>query len=79
LGQATLSAADPQSAARAWRAVLDTLNQDAPGIWLFAPDNVAAVHNRVAAVTIRPDSWWALVWTWRIPPDRLLDRDRTER
>src|SRR5258708_3892208 len=79
LGQATLSAADPQSAARAWRAVLDTLNQDAPGIWLFAPDNVAVVHNRVAAVTIRPDSWWALVWTWRIPPDRLLDRDRTER
>jgi peptide/nickel transport system substrate-binding protein len=79
LGQATLSAADPRSAARAWRAVLDTLNQDAPGIWLFAPDNVAAVHNRVAGVTIRADSWWALVRTWRIPPDRLLDRDRTER
>jgi peptide/nickel transport system substrate-binding protein len=79
LGQATLSAADPQSAARAWRAVLDTLNQDAPGVWLFAPDNVAAVHNRVAGVTIRADSWWALVRTWRIPPDRLLDRDRTER
>ncbi|HEY6853775.1 MAG TPA: peptide ABC transporter substrate-binding protein, partial [Gemmatimonadales bacterium] len=79
LTQATLSATDPRAATRAWRAVLDTLNQDAPGIWLFAPDNVAAVHNRVAGVTIRPDSWWALVWTWRIPPDRLLDRDRAER
>jgi peptide/nickel transport system substrate-binding protein len=79
LGDATQRAANPRAAARAWRAVLDTLNQDAPGIWLYAPDNLAGVHSRVAGVTIRADSWWALVRTWRIPPDRLLDRDRTER
>jgi peptide/nickel transport system substrate-binding protein len=78
LRQATLRAANPRAARRAWRRALDTLNQDAPGIWLFAPDNVAAVHNRVADVKIRADSWWALVWTWRIPPDHLLDRDRAE-
>ena len=79
LDVATLRAADPRAAARAWRQVLDTLNQDAPGVWLFAPDNVAAIHKRVADVKIRADSWWALVWTWRIPPDQLLDRDRAER
>jgi peptide/nickel transport system substrate-binding protein len=79
LDRATLHAADPQAATRAWREVLDTLNQDAPGVWLFAPDNVAAVHNRVSDVRIRPDSWWALVWTWRILPERLIDRDRAER
>src|SRR6266545_1590347 len=62
-----------------WRRAIETLNDDAPGIFLFAPDNVAAIHSRVADVKIRPDSWWALVRTWRIPPDRLIDRDRVER
>ena len=47
-------------------------------MFLFAPENVAAIHARVANVAIRPDSWWALVRTWRIPPDRLIDRDRVE-
>jgi hypothetical protein len=54
------------------------LNQDAPAIFLFAPDNVAAVHRRVTGVTIRPDSWLALLRTWRIPADQLTDRDRVE-
>jgi peptide/nickel transport system substrate-binding protein len=79
LAEATGRSAGPRAAARAWRAVLDTLNQDAPGLWLYAPDNLAAVHSRVTDVTIRADSWWALVRTWRIPSDRLLDRDRAER
>lgn len=77
--QASAGAAGPDQARAAWRAALELLNDDAPGIWLYAPDNVAAVHRRVADVTIRPDSWWARVWTWRIPPDRLIDRDRVER
>src|SRR5574341_628094 len=62
-----------------WRVALQILDDDAPGIWLYAPSNVAAVHRRVADVRIRPDSWWALVRTWRIPPDKLIDRDRVER
>jgi ABC-type transport system substrate-binding protein len=59
-----------------WRAALNIINADAPGIWLAAPDNVAAVSSRIADVKLRPDSYWALVWTWRIPADRLIDRDR---
>jgi peptide/nickel transport system substrate-binding protein len=70
---------DRREARRHWRAAMELINQDAPAIFLFAVQNVAAIHRRVENVTIRPDSWWALVRTWRIPPDRLIDRDRVER
>ena len=70
------SAATQEAVGTAWIAAFGTLAQDAPGIVLFSVDNVAAVDSRVADVRIRPDSWWALVWTWRIPPDKLNDRDR---
>jgi len=73
------SSFDRTEARRTWRAAVETLNQDAPAVFLFAPENVAAIHRRVAGVTIRPDSWAALLWTWRIPPDRLIDRDHVER
>lgn len=62
-----------------WRSAIETMNADAPAIFLYALDNVAAVHKRVDNVQIRPDSWAALLRTWRIPPDRLIDRDRVER
>ena len=52
---------------------------DAPAIFLFSTDNMAAVHRRVQGVVIRPDSYWALLRTWRIPADQLTDRDRAER
>jgi peptide/nickel transport system substrate-binding protein len=72
------SAATRADARRAWRRAIEVLNQDAPAIFLFAPDNVAAVDRRVTGVAIRPDSWLALLRTWRIPADRLTDRDRAE-
>jgi len=68
-----------RTAARShWRAAMELINQDAPAVFLFAVRNVAAIHRRVDNVTIRPDSWWALVRTWRIRPDRRIDRDRVE-
>jgi peptide/nickel transport system substrate-binding protein len=73
------SAATPRQARSLWRAAVETINADAPAVFLFAPDNVAAFHSRVADVRIRPDSWAALLRTWRIPSDRLIDRDRVER
>lgn len=75
VNQATLAGTLKQSRAY-WRAALNIINADAPGIWLAAPDNVAAVSSRITDVKLRPDSYWALVWTWRIPADRLIDRDR---
>ena len=73
------SAATTRQARLLWRAAVETINGDAPAVFLFAPDNVAVFHSRVADVRIRPDSWAALLRTWRIPPDRLIDRDRVER
>jgi ABC-type transport system substrate-binding protein len=73
------SAATREQARVAWRGAIETVNADAPAIFLFATDNVAAFHQRVTDVRIRPDSWAALLRTWRIPPDRLIDRDRVER
>jgi len=77
--RAVASVSSRAEAKRTWRAAIEMLNQDAPGIFLFATENVAAVHKRVADVRMRPDSWSALVRTWRIPADRLTDRDRVER
>lgn len=62
-----------------WRSAIETLNADAPGIFLYSLGNVAAVHKRFDNVQMRPDSWAALLRTWRISPDRLIDRDRVER
>src|SRR6266852_4293661 len=76
---AVAAAANRADAKRTWRAAIELLNQDAPAVFLFAPGNVAAVDRRVTDVTIRPDSWVALLYTWRIPADRLTDRDRVER
>jgi len=72
------SAANRAAARRNWRSAIEMLNQDAPAIFLFAPDNVAAVDRRVTGVAIRPDSWLALLRSWRIPADRLTDRDRVD-
>jgi peptide/nickel transport system substrate-binding protein len=69
-------AAGPAESRRAWQTALRRLNEDAAGIWLYAISNVAAVNARVIDVRIRPDSWWALVRTWRVPPERLIARDR---
>lgn len=71
-----VSATTPSTARAAWVTAFEALAQDAPGIMLYALDNVAAVDNRVTDVQPRPDSWMALVRNWRIPPDRLSERDR---
>ncbi len=74
---ATAGTAPTAAAARgAWVAAFETLAQDAPGIMLYALDNVAAVDARVTDVQLRPDSWMALIRNWRIAPDRLNERDR---
>ena len=62
-----------------WRAAINTINADAPAVFLYSLEGMAAVHKRIDNVQIRPDSWSALLRTWRIPPDRLIDRDRVER
>jgi len=74
-----IAASTREQARTLWRRAIETINADAPGIWLYSLENVAAIHKRVDNVQIRPDSWAALLRTWRIPTDRLIDRDRVER
>lgn len=74
-----ISAPSRDQAKQFWRAAIETINADAPAIFLYAIGNMAGVHSRVDNVQIRPDSWAALLRTWRIPSDRRIDRDRVER
>ena len=64
------------SVTRGWHDAFVALAHDAPAIMLYAPDNVAAVDKRVMNVRLRADDWWAYLRTWRVPPDKLTDRDR---
>ena len=49
---------------------------DAPAIWMAEPRTVMAIHRRIETRGIRPDSWWANVADWTIPPGSRLERDR---
>ena len=69
-------AASPDDALHAWHAAFEILAQDVPAVVLNAPDNIAAIDQRVGDVRIRPDEYWAYVRTWRIPRDQMIDRDR---
>jgi hypothetical protein len=45
---------------------MDTLNADAPALFLFAPENRAAVTRRLSGVTINPWSWLSEVRGWKL-------------
>jgi peptide/nickel transport system substrate-binding protein len=54
------------SARRLYREAMDTLNADAPAIFLYAPANVAIASQRVQGVEIDPYSWVSGLRTWRL-------------
>jgi peptide/nickel transport system substrate-binding protein len=58
------AAGDLGAARRLWHDALTIINDDAPAVWLFAPSTVAAAHRRLENVRVRPDEWWAELWTW---------------
>jgi peptide/nickel transport system substrate-binding protein len=63
-GRAT-RAHDVSEARRLYRDAMDTLNADAPAIFLYAPANVAAVSRRMDGVEIDPYSWASGLRRWR--------------
>lgn len=67
--------ADVAVARRQWREAMDTLNADAPAIFLYAPANRAAVQRRLEAVKLDPYSWLSGLREWRIDRARALGRD----
>ena len=74
-----IAATSPDDARRLWRSAMDLINADAPAVFLYSLENMAAIHSRVDNVQLRPDSWAALLRGWRIPSSGLIDRDRVER
>ena len=66
---------NPQAARPVWREALDTLNGDAPAIFLYAPVNVAAVSKRLQGVVIDPYSWLSTLPDWRIDRRRSGGED----
>jgi hypothetical protein len=45
---------------------MDTLNADAPAIFLYAPTNAAAVQRRLRNVKIDPFSWASGLPEWQV-------------
>jgi ABC-type transport system substrate-binding protein len=58
-------ASDIATARRLYREAIDTLNADAPGIFLYAPANIAVVSRRIEGVDINPYSWASGLSAWR--------------
>jgi peptide/nickel transport system substrate-binding protein len=66
-----LEAPTPSAARAAWREALDSLNADAPALFLYSPVNVAAVSRRVQGLQIDPYSWVSgLPGVRLLPPTR---------
>ncbi|MGH7516976.1 MAG: ABC transporter substrate-binding protein [Gemmatimonadales bacterium] len=57
---------DPAAARRLYTEAMDTLNADAPAIFLYTPANVAAVSRRLEGVEIDPYSWVSGLPDWRV-------------
>jgi ABC-type transport system substrate-binding protein len=57
---------DAMGAKRLWREAIDTLNADAPAIFLYSLANVAGVSRRLEGVELDPYSWASGLREWRI-------------
>ena len=57
--------AEPAAAKTLYREALDTLNADAPALFLYAPSSVAAVRRNLRRVHINPYSWISEIPEWQ--------------
>jgi peptide/nickel transport system substrate-binding protein len=69
---------DVGKAKQRWREAMDTLNADAPAIFLYALANTAAVQRRLEDVELDPYSWLSGLPTWRVDRERRLGRDSVQ-
>jgi peptide/nickel transport system substrate-binding protein len=57
---------NPTAARAAYREAIDTLNADAPAVFLYTPTNAAAVSRRIESAPIDPYSWLSGIPRWRL-------------
>jgi ABC-type transport system substrate-binding protein len=67
------------AARRLYREALDTLNADAPGIFLYAPNSVAAIRRTLHGVQLNPYSWISEVPEWRVTNTPRLQTEVAKR
>ena len=56
----------PGAAKSLYREALDTLNADAPALFLYAPSSVAVIRRSVQGVRLNPYSWISEIPDWRV-------------
>ena len=62
----------PETALAFYREAFDTLNADAPGIFLYAPNSVAAIRRTISGVRLNPYSWISEIPDWRMKQPEVL-------
>jgi len=75
LDSATLSFDPARTRAYARRA-FETIMDDAPGIWLYAPPTMAGMDKRIRTQKLRADGYWSGMADWWIPASQRSARDR---
>lgn len=55
-----------------WHEVLDSMNVDAPAVFLYTPEQSAVASRRITGVTIDPWSWLEGVERWGLEPGQPL-------
>ena len=70
-----LSVVDADRARGYFHTAFQTITDDAPAIWLYDAEQVAAVHRRLRMAPLRLDAWWAHLADWWIPADERIARD----
>jgi peptide/nickel transport system substrate-binding protein len=70
-----LNSFDPAKRKSYFTAAYQTIDQDAPAIWLAELKQIIGYHSRLQLATLRPDAWWAHIPEWSIPRDKRIPRD----
>lgn len=71
-----LAARDPATARARFTRAYETINDDAPAIWLYEPKTVIGIHGRIRTTAMRPGGWWTDLASWWIPAAERIPRDR---
>jgi peptide/nickel transport system substrate-binding protein len=58
-----------------WKRIVGLINADAPAIWVYGGSFSVGIHDRFQDVSFPWDEWWKNLWTFRVDPARLIDRD----
>jgi peptide/nickel transport system substrate-binding protein len=67
---------NPVSAKAHFSHAYQIIGADAPGVWLYEPQLVAAVSSRIHTLPFRADGWWNRLPQWYIPAGERTARDR---